>query len=329
MLGRDVVAVGRQAAEVGGALLDERQPPVREVGRDLNADVGHEPAALAHEQAHVVEGDLGGPRREALLPSLGARTAMLGGVGDLRGLGPVVARMGDEVLEDHLLEVAVVGMDRRERLERGDPLLDGLPYADEDAARERDLELAGGADRGEPPGRVLGRRAGVDGIHQPLGDRLQHEPLRGRDLAQARELVGAEDAQVGVREHPPLERALAGPPGVVDEALVPVVAEAPRHLGVDLRLLAGQDEQLLGPPAGGLVEQVLDLVRGVQVGAVGGERAVLAVAAARPRQRQREVAREGDPAHDAESMRDDPHLDGRVRHPDVRGRGISHLASSR
>ena len=66
MLRRDVVAVGREPAEVGGALVDERQPPVRQVRRDLDAHVRHQPAALAHERAHVVERDLGGPRGQRL-----------------------------------------------------------------------------------------------------------------------------------------------------------------------------------------------------------------------------------------------------------------------
>ena len=46
-----------------------------------------------------------------------------GGVGDLRGLLPVVALVGDEVLQDHLLDVAVLGVRGRERLERFDALL--------------------------------------------------------------------------------------------------------------------------------------------------------------------------------------------------------------
>ena len=52
-------------------------------------------------------------------------------------------------------------------------------------------------------------------------------------------------------------------------------------------------------------ERGADLVGRVEVGAVRRERAVLAVAPARPRQRQREVAREGDPppAHRRRSLR--------------------------
>src|SRR5215217_5275002 len=65
------------------------------------------------------------------------------------------------------------------------------------------------------------------------------------------------------------------------------------HLG----LLAGQHEQLLGTTARGVVEDALDLGGAVEVRPVGREGAVLAVAAARPRQRERVVPRERDAAH--------------------------------
>ena len=66
MLGRDVVSVRGQPAQVGGALVHERQPPVRQVRRDLDAHVRHQPPALAHQRAHVVERDLGGPGGQRL-----------------------------------------------------------------------------------------------------------------------------------------------------------------------------------------------------------------------------------------------------------------------
>ncbi len=47
VLGRDVVAVGRQPTEVRGALFHELVPPVREVRRDLDPHLGHQPPALA------------------------------------------------------------------------------------------------------------------------------------------------------------------------------------------------------------------------------------------------------------------------------------------
>ena len=57
MLGRDVVAVGRQPAEVGRARAHELQPPVGEVRRHLDPDVGHQPPALGDQPLHVRDRD--------------------------------------------------------------------------------------------------------------------------------------------------------------------------------------------------------------------------------------------------------------------------------
>jgi hypothetical protein len=283
VLGRDVIAVGRQPAEVGRALLDQRQPPVGEVRRDLNAHVRHEPPGLTHEHAHVVERDLGCPRRQRQL-----HVGLHASVSDLGGLSPVVARVRHEVLEDHLLQVAVLRMHRGERLQSGDPLLRRLADPHEDPARERDPQLAGRPDRVEPARRVLRRRALMRdqvGVH-----RFEHQPLRRRDLAQPRKVLARRDADVRVRQHPAVECALARPGDVRGEVGVAIGIKPARHLVVHLRLLAGQHEQLLHVAAGGVVQHPLDVVRRVQVRPVRRERAVLAVALARPRQRQREVA---------------------------------------
>src|SRR5690606_16872080 len=86
----------------------------------------------------------------------------LGGIRDLRRLSAVVARVRHEVLQDYLLEVAVLGVDLPQRLERLHALLRRLADADQDAAGERDPQLTGGADRLQPLRRVLGRGALVD-----------------------------------------------------------------------------------------------------------------------------------------------------------------------
>ena len=183
-----------------------------------------------------------------------------------RRLLAVVALVGDEVLQDHLLDVPVLGVDRSERFERFDALLLALADADEDPARERDLQLAGRADRLEAPRRVLRRRAGVNGLHQPLGDRLEHQPLRGAHLAQPREILAREHAEVRVRQQAPLERPLAHPDDVGGEVLVAVLAQARGHLWVDLGALAGQDQQLLDLAPAGAVEHPEHLLGRVQVG---------------------------------------------------------------
>ena len=58
---------------------------------------------------------------------------------------------------------------------------------------------------------MLRRRAGVHRLHQPLRHRLEHQPLRRRHLAQSREILAREHAQVRVRQQAPLERPFAVP----------------------------------------------------------------------------------------------------------------------
>ena len=55
-------------------------------------------------------------------------------VGDLGRLLPVVAPMRHEVLEDHLLQMPVLGVHRGQRLERRDPIRLRLADPDEDPA---------------------------------------------------------------------------------------------------------------------------------------------------------------------------------------------------
>ena len=95
----------------------------------------------------------------------------------------------------------------------------GLADPDQDPARERDPQLAGGADRRQPHVRVLGRRALVG---DEVGvDRLEHQPLRGGHLAQAGEVGPREHAEVGVRQQAALQRPLARPHDVAREVLEP------------------------------------------------------------------------------------------------------------
>ncbi len=160
MLGRDVVAVGAQAAEVRSTGRDELGPPVGEVRRHLDADVGQQPVRLGHEALHVLDGDRRRPRGQVAMRGVGEAGApeRLGGVGgDLRGLLAVVAAMGHEVLEDDLLQVPELGVDGGQRLQRRHPVVLLLADAHEDPAGEGDAQLAGGADRGQADVGVLGR----------------------------------------------------------------------------------------------------------------------------------------------------------------------------
>ncbi len=312
MLGRDVIAVGRQPAEVARARRDQRRPPVGEVRRHLDAHVGHQAAGVRDQRLHVLDPDRPvAPERPVRRRELGALAGcdagspvlLRGGVGDRGRLAAVVALMRDEVLQDHLLDVAVALVQLGDRLKRRDPLGLGLADPDEDARGERDPQLAGRGDRLQAQPRMLARRAGVHGRHQALGDRLEHQPLRGGHLAQSREVLAREHAEVGVRQKTALQRALAHPRDIGREVAVPVGAQPARDLGVDLGALAGEHEQLLDVAPRRAVEDLEHLLGAVQVRLVRGERAVLAIAAARARQRQRQVAAERDPAaHVHESM---------------------------
>ena len=220
-----------------------------------------------------------------------ARTPVgLRGVGrDVRGLLAVIATVRDEVLQDDLLQVAEAG----ERLERGHPVGLALPDPDEDAARERDPQVLRVADRLQAQRRVLRRRALVR--DEVVAQRFEHQPLRGRDLAQPRQVAARQGTEVRVREHATLQRALAAPDDVGDEVLEPELCEPLAHARVMARIVAREDQQLLDVATRGAFEQRLDLVGRVEVRLVRRERAVLAMRDARPRKGQRDVAREGDP----------------------------------
>ena len=184
----------------------------------------------------------------------------------------------------------------RDRLEGCDALFLGLADADQDPGGERDLQLAGQADRLQPLRRMLGRRPGVD--HQ-IGRSIDSS-IRPCDAVTSRSRARSSRESTPrfvCGQHPPLQCPLAGPDDVGGEVLVSPLAQALRDLRVDLRALAGEDQQLLGVAPHRLVEAALDLVRRVDVGLVRGEGAVLAVALAGPREGERVVAGEGDPAH--------------------------------
>ena len=110
----------------------------------------------------------------------------------------------------------------------------------------------------EPQRRVLGRRGLVGDEVGP--QRLEHQPLGGRHLAQPREVLAAERAEVRVREDPPLQRALAAPHDVGDEVVEAELGEPGAHAGVVARVVAGEHQQLLDVAPRRAVDQPLDLV---------------------------------------------------------------------
>ena len=211
----------------------------------------------------------------------------------------------------------MLGVHRGERLERRDALVLGLADADEDPARERDLQLAGGADRLQAARRVLGRRALVG---DEVGvDRLEHQPLRGGDLAQPREVLArrarrgscAAAARARARARRPRRRRRRSPRGRARRAAPDARVDLGRS---PVRTSSSLTWRLAAPSSSAVTSS-----GACRCGLVRRERAVLAVAAARPRQRERQVAREGDaPAHRPKSSprptRSYPRADARPHH---------------
>ena len=178
----------------------------------------------------------------------------------------------------------------------------GLADPDQDPRGEGDTQLAGATDHRQARRRALvgGVLVGAARAAEPLGDRLEHHPLAGRDLAQLRELAAAEDAGVGVGQEAGLlehhrgtwrpdrtgwtrGRSAAAPP-VALEARLGAVAEGEQGLlAAQLAAGLGDREHLVG--AHGVGPRV---VVGVGEGAVGAD------VPAEVGQRDEDLARVGD-----------------------------------
>ena len=174
MVGRD----GGDAAPVVDAGRDERPQVRSQVGRRLEVD-----RRVQEQPGH-------GRRPEHLLLRAGWESSH------------ARPRLGQEVLDDDLLHVAVTavrGLDGQQCL---DAFLPGLPEPDEEAGGERDPGLAGRLQRGEAALRRLVRCLVVRPalVVEAGGERLQHHPLGGRDGPQALEFSPGEGAGVGVGE---------------------------------------------------------------------------------------------------------------------------------
>ena len=121
MLGGNVIAVGREAAEVvapprRGRPTNRRGSAAPGCRRRASPSGTRRRGASCRRARSVTPRRASRDRPRPRLNSLGA--AALGGLlGDVRYLRPVVARMGDEVLQDHLLDVSVPLLHGRQRLE--------------------------------------------------------------------------------------------------------------------------------------------------------------------------------------------------------------------
>ena len=279
VIGRD----GRDAAPVVDARLEQTgEVGMREVRRRLQADlVGQDQPCHGERPEVVVE------RR-------------LGRVDHLR------AGLGAEVLDDHLLQVAVLGVQVAQREQRLDLLAARLADADQDARCGRDLERAHPPQCVEAHRRLLVGRAVVR--HALLAQagtcRLEHDPLARRPRTRSRQLRVAEDPGVGVRQQARLgEDAFHAVHEVRDGGLEAEFGQLNAcGLVAQLGLVAEGEERLATPGGLALLGQRDDLVRG-QVRALTffrwlREGAVVADVAAQHRQRDEDLGRVRH--HDAE-----------------------------
>jgi len=163
----------RHAAPIVDARRQQRSEVVGEVGRGLEVD------------GRVEEQPGGGDGPDEFL--FGARGP--GGHGR--------AELGQEVLDDDLLDVAVPAVRLGNGLEGTEAIRAVLPDADQDAGGEGDGELPGCLEGGEAAGGDLVGGPAVG--REVLDEGLEHHALAGRHRAELRQLVGVERPGVGVR----------------------------------------------------------------------------------------------------------------------------------
>ena len=155
--------------------------------------------------------------------------------------------LGQEVLHDDFLDVAEAGVRRGDGPQGRHLAGPVVADADQDPGGERDVQLAGGIERGQAAGRVLVGGAAV-GL-EVGGQGLDHHALAGRDRAQLRQLVGVEGAGIGVGEEAGLlQDEATGVGEVVHRRGEPVVVEPLAGQRVpQLGALAQGEERLVAP----------------------------------------------------------------------------------
>ena len=265
---------GGDTTPVVDARIEEHTEVVGQIGRRLEVHVGRQ-----HDPGH-------GQRAEVVLGRAGRRL--------VHGR----ARLGKEVLDDDLLDVAVSPMRRRDGLEALEARFGRLADAHEDARGERNPQRPGRVQRGQAPFGLLVRCAPV-AVQVGL-QRLDHHALRRRHRPQSGELVRVEGPGVGVGQQSGL---VQNEPGhrhqVVDRAGVavpgqPLSGDRPTELGS----FAQGEERLVASGGDAGPGDVQDLIgREVgrfQSGRWPGERAVAAAVLAELSERDEHLGGIGD-----------------------------------
>ena len=266
----------RDAAPVVDAGADQRREiAIGEVGRRLDV----------HLRLEQQSGDRYGPQ---MLSCRGGRR-----------LRHARAGLGPEILDDDFLDVPVSFVQIADRQQRLHALGPRLADADQDAGGERHALLAGEPDGFEPHRRVLVGRSEMRAAALAQASRyaLQHDALRNRHLAQRRNLIRVEHAWIDVRQEAGLlEHRAGGLREIRDRRGMAQPRELVARCGVaQLRLVAEREQRLLAarPDAGRrdrqhLVEREIGIVAPARR---LRERAVVADVAAKPGQRDEDLAR--------------------------------------
>ena len=150
--------------------------------------------------------------------------------------------LGDEVLNDDFLHVAVTSMARRDRFESLDPVLAGLPEADQDPCGERDGQLPGPLQRRQAALWVLIGGSSMCGEVRIEG--FDHHSLARRHRTQPREVIFGECARIRVWEQTRrLEYVSTGINQVIHRRCVSVLIEPGSRLGVTILRVLAEGEQ--------------------------------------------------------------------------------------
>ena len=210
------------------------------------------------------------------------------------------ARLGQEVLDDHLLHVAVAGVAGGDGLEGLDPVGPVLADADQDPGREGDGQLAGGLEGGQPPRRAScpGRPGGRPGPR--AGSRSSSPGWRSPAAAAPAPQEKGRRRWRGAAARS--RRAPGGtwPPGSRwSSRNRGSSSQSPGHRVALLGSLAQGEQRLVAAGLGALPGDVQHLlgrqVGGVEPGRGLGERAVAALVPAQHRQGDEHLRRVRDP----------------------------------
>ena len=184
-----------------------------------------------------------------------------------RGVPHRGAGLGDEVLHDHLLHVAVPAVALGDGLQRHQAVLLGLADADQDPGGERDRELTRRLEGRQPTCWGLVRRTAMGG--QIRSQALDHHSLGGRHRPQRGQRVVADRPGVRVRQQAGLrQHQLAHGAQVVDGRGVPVgLQPGPRLRVAAFGILPQREQGLVAPGGRALLRDRQNLLRG-QVGSL-------------------------------------------------------------